>query len=214
MTPILIALITAFVSLVGLIISKENKTSEFRQNWIDELRKDVAEYVAMSSEHAFYYMHSWSQINQVEANAEEHGDSEYTADGKRAKVNEFYAQESHVVDTLYSRIILRLNPTEHEELITALQSSYNTYTSFLNADSEMRRQELNTQLGQSNRELRNITVKVLGATWNKVKEGEPYFNRAKKLAGAIVVLLVLLLIISVFSSFDCPLSAVNQSVVR
>ena len=205
MTPILIALITAFVSLVGLIISKENKTSEFRQTWIDELRKDVAEYIAMSAEHAFYYMHSWTQINQDETNAEEHGDY-YPADAKRTKINEFFAEESHVVDTLHSRIILRLNPTEHEELLTALHNSYNTYVSFLNAESGRCRQELNTQLGHFNKELRNITVKVLGATWKKVKEGEPYFNKAKKIAGIVVVLLIALLITSVFTSFDHPLS--------
>jgi hypothetical protein len=33
------AIITGLLSLVGLIISKENKTSEFRQQWIDSFRK-------------------------------------------------------------------------------------------------------------------------------------------------------------------------------
>lgn len=35
------ALIAATVSLLGLIISKEQKTSEFRQAWIDALRSDL-----------------------------------------------------------------------------------------------------------------------------------------------------------------------------
>ena len=36
------AILAAIASLLGLIISKESKVSEFRQKWIDELRKDVA----------------------------------------------------------------------------------------------------------------------------------------------------------------------------
>ena len=35
------ALIAGTVSLLGLIISKEQKTSEFRQAWIDALRNDL-----------------------------------------------------------------------------------------------------------------------------------------------------------------------------
>lgn len=40
------ALIGAFIGYLGLVIAKENKVSEFRQAWIDGLRKEVAEVVA------------------------------------------------------------------------------------------------------------------------------------------------------------------------
>ncbi|HWG22208.1 MAG TPA: hypothetical protein VG225_16915 [Terracidiphilus sp.] len=36
------AILAAFASLLGLLISKESKISEFRQRWIDELRKDIS----------------------------------------------------------------------------------------------------------------------------------------------------------------------------
>src|SRR5579862_1385600 len=39
---IIAAVIAALISLLGLIISKENKVSEFRQTWIDSLREEVA----------------------------------------------------------------------------------------------------------------------------------------------------------------------------
>jgi len=39
---IIAAVIAAVISLAGLIISKENKVSEFRQAWIDSLRGEVA----------------------------------------------------------------------------------------------------------------------------------------------------------------------------
>lgn len=40
------ALIAAVISFVGLVISKENKTSEFRQAWIDSLRAELASMIA------------------------------------------------------------------------------------------------------------------------------------------------------------------------
>jgi hypothetical protein len=40
------ALIAGLVSLLGLIISKEQKVSEFRQAWIDSLRDDIATIIA------------------------------------------------------------------------------------------------------------------------------------------------------------------------
>lgn len=36
------AIVAALVALLGLIISKEQKVSEFRQQWIDALRADIA----------------------------------------------------------------------------------------------------------------------------------------------------------------------------
>ena len=39
------ALVAGFISLIGLIIAKEQKISEFRQNWIDDLRKCFVAYL-------------------------------------------------------------------------------------------------------------------------------------------------------------------------
>ena len=43
---IVAALIAGLVSLLGLIISKEQKTSEFRQAWIDALRSELSAVIA------------------------------------------------------------------------------------------------------------------------------------------------------------------------
>ena len=40
------ALISAVIAYASIIISKENKVSEFRQAWIDEFRKEIAEFVS------------------------------------------------------------------------------------------------------------------------------------------------------------------------
>lgn len=39
------ALIAGVISLLGLIISKEQKTSEFRQTWVDSLRTEITNYL-------------------------------------------------------------------------------------------------------------------------------------------------------------------------
>lgn len=39
---IVAAIIAGIIALLGLIISKEQKVSEFRQQWIDALRQDIA----------------------------------------------------------------------------------------------------------------------------------------------------------------------------
>jgi hypothetical protein len=43
--PLSVAFIAALVSVLGLIISKESKISEFRQAWIDGLRSDIAKLI-------------------------------------------------------------------------------------------------------------------------------------------------------------------------
>lgn len=46
---IIAAVIAAVISLLGLLISKENKVSEFRQAWIDSLREEISTIVAHAS---------------------------------------------------------------------------------------------------------------------------------------------------------------------
>ena len=54
---IIASMVAAFVALAGLIVSKEQKTSEFRQAWIDALRADstsaVAQFIVYSEGRAF-----------------------------------------------------------------------------------------------------------------------------------------------------------------
>jgi len=45
------AVIAGLISVVALTLTKEQKTSEFRQAWIDGLRSDLADYLAAFSKH-------------------------------------------------------------------------------------------------------------------------------------------------------------------
>lgn len=43
------AAIGAAITVVSLMVSKENKTSEFRQLWIDALRQDISAFLAVAT---------------------------------------------------------------------------------------------------------------------------------------------------------------------
>jgi hypothetical protein len=47
-TTILASAFGSLVALVGLVVSKESKISEFRQKWIDDLRADISSFIALA----------------------------------------------------------------------------------------------------------------------------------------------------------------------
>ena len=87
------ALIAALISLISLIVSKEHKTSEFRQAWIDALRSEIAALIA-------------------------HGNAIYGVGGANIKDHtelwKLARQDFVAISEASAKIRLRLNPTESE----------------------------------------------------------------------------------------------------
>jgi len=186
---VLVVIITAIVSYVGLIISKENKISEFRQAWIDELRKDICDYVAFSLQHAFYY----SSLR--ESNIE-------TA---RELICKHFSEESHVVDSLYTRIVLRLNNTgEYDDILKTLDESYKCYDDLVNRDFQ------STKLQELTNLLRSKAIILLKDEWEVVKKGEPVFHTTKKHAPKVIAFVFVILIVLLVLSFAFP----NESAIK
>jgi len=98
---LLTATIGASVVVLGLVVSKETKTSEFRQQWIDELRNDLSDFISLSFDIAL----------KGGANESVLGDE-----------NQLEAWEK--ANRCLARIKLRINPTEslHQELIQKLKN--------------------------------------------------------------------------------------------
>jgi len=98
---ILTAVIGASVAVIGLVVAKESKTSDFRQLWIDGLRNDLAEFISLSFDIAL-----------------KGGANKTTkADGKQLEVWQ-------AANTRLARIRLRINPKEalHRDLVNRLQA--------------------------------------------------------------------------------------------
>jgi hypothetical protein len=81
------ALVATLASLIGLVISKESKISEFRQAWIDALRNDISELLGILT---LLY-----QTNTAASKEEKH-------------------RIALLIGTLNSRILLRMNMAETE----------------------------------------------------------------------------------------------------
>lgn len=100
-----VGLIAGIVSLVVTILSKDQKTSEFRQAWIDGLRDDVSNLVA--------------HLDVIETIV----DIIKTKD--QSEINEFLVdrhEQFQSIEMLVFRIRLRLNPIEHAQLIGMLSN--------------------------------------------------------------------------------------------
>ncbi|PIJ42611.1 hypothetical protein [Tatumella sp. OPLPL6] len=162
---IIAALITAFIAFIGMIIAKENKTSEFRQAWIDNLREDVVSLIGAWRG----YLDSKKEDSQL---------------GDQADKVKFDA--SIELKKCANRIKLRLNSakenrTIHEEkvfiIIDDILKGKHTGSSDDNIDN-----------------LTLYTGIVLKEEWEKVKRGERGFSTVKECFWILFILLSIILL--------------------
>lgn len=102
------AVITGLLSLVGLIISKENKTSEFRQQWIDGFREEISDLIGRIE---VILIHG--RLLHFEVNKNHGGviTPELLNDCLEKIKDE--VKEAH---SLHRKLLLRLNPNEHQDI--------------------------------------------------------------------------------------------------
>lgn len=101
------AIITGLLSLVGLIISKENKTSEFRQQWIDSFREEISELIGRLE---VILLHGRLLHFEVK-NSGGVITPQLLNDCMEKIKNE--VKEAH---SLHRKLLLRLNPKEHHDI--------------------------------------------------------------------------------------------------
>ena len=94
--------LSALFLVAGLnaILTKEQKTSEFRQMWIDALRNDLADFVGETEVFMAYAIYK---------------------KGRGESGTEFFDAHNEALRkaaAAYHRIRLRLNPEEHQQLLT------------------------------------------------------------------------------------------------
>ena len=160
--PVLAAMIAGAIAFIVAVLTKENKTSEFRQAWIEALRNDVAEIV--------------SEMNVLEGVISAHSDDEQSE--RRKKSHDFwkeYRKELAKIDAACSRVILRLNPKEHAALIEKLRSFENTSGCGMQESARLCTDLVN-----------DFSI-VLKTEWTRVKRGELTFRILKWIAGGLVL---------------------------
>lgn len=157
------AVIAALASFLMTVLSKDQRTSEFRQAWIDALRNDIAEFDS----------HVGAFLSVL-------------ADGRdwdKPTLIELFDKRYHElrnIESLHIRIRLRLNPSEHAELLRRL----NACRGVLGPEIQLSISDYN----ELSNGLVEETQKVLKREWSRVKRGELTFVLVKRTALVIVVL--------------------------
>lgn len=164
--PVVAAALTAAIAFVVSVLAKENKTSEFRQAWIEGLRNDVAELLG--------------DFNTLEISLAIYIGHTETNNECQIRYDKFYSdnrKEYAKIDALCNKVILRLNPYEHSSLIEKMRVLEGSIGKGI------------TRTHALCRELVDDFSIVLKAEWARVKSGEPTFQAMKKVA-LISVLMV------------------------
>lgn len=159
------AVIAAFVGFLSLVITKEQKVSEFRQAWIDGLRSDIADAISAAS--------TLTVILQKP--------SDPPSDAMLREWARFAAS--------LSRIELRLNLKEepHQSLNACIQDAQDLMRRMEAYSSDYDQSEWEALQDR----VVEISQRLLKIEWDIVKAGEPFYQGVK--VTLIVALIVALL---------------------
>jgi len=160
---IVAAIIAGAVAFVSLIISKEQSISEFRQQWIDELRKDISDVIAC--------------VSGI------HGES-IVADNNNQTLWNRVKSDFTRLKAVVARIRLRLNPKEKREregpatkaVLNALKELESIFAS---PQPQFHKLEPIVEALVTNAQV------ILKENWDRVRSGEPIY-RGTKIGGLIV----------------------------
>ena len=167
-TQIIVAIIAAIISFIGLIITKEQKISEFRQKWIDNIRDDISDLMGCLSE----FLESWSIVPK---------DVDKGKNGKQFIKDNMTTIRK--IETFRHRITLRLNPKKDKMLISTLKSidSIITKPDVMSKDNVLENEK---------NKLNNQSHELLKKEWERVKKGEMIFRISKYVFGLLVLLAI------------------------
>ncbi|WP_421296450.1 hypothetical protein [Aeromonas sp. 604534] len=147
--PITAAIIAGGISFIATILSKDQKTSEFRQAWIDSFRSEIAELLALAGTYVI-------MINRMKLEKKSHEDIvKYLSDNQ---------DDMTKVDSLIIKIKLRLNPNEHSKLLY-----------MINFLEEKSLEQSSKEHSEIIKNLTNESQLLLKKEWKRVKRGELSF---------------------------------------
>jgi uncharacterized protein YaaR (DUF327 family) len=173
-------IVSSIIGLLGLMISKENKVSEFRQKWIDELRNEISSTLSYSSAIiATAYEICRYETSNIEPEK---------LDKQKEKLRNYLLE----FNQLMTRIKLRtnknnLNDSEFLDAINKFDNCVETlFYKIENHDiQDLKGDNDHFVLGTSQiyknfqeveKKLLETSNKLLKIEWERVKNGEPVFN--------------------------------------
>jgi hypothetical protein len=192
---IFVALIAGFFSYLSLVISKEQKISEFRQAWIDALRQDLCRYVsAVSAIANTNSIWDWHQKQR-----------------KPLSQIEYQKLVQPAFDTAaqsYVSIVLRLNPVERNR---RLRRSNTKFLSALRKTRDALRDDNFQEARQFADALPGKLRPILKREWTRVKKGERIYRSTRWFAGIILVTALIFAVMSLVRSMHAVPSKTSRS---
>jgi hypothetical protein len=153
-----------------MIISKEQKTSEFRQAWINTLRDDISKFIG--------------QVDSVTKLVLINKTSKY-----KEKTSSAIILGSTEMREVQLKINLLINPKEykHQDLVALLNAITENITTQTNNNENIV-------------DLTTLSQKILKKEWDRVKDGEPIFKISKWIFGLTTVWILVYAIYKLLSS--------------
>ena len=172
-TEIVVALIAVFASFIGLIISKEQKTSEFRQAWINTLRDDISKFLTEIDR-----IYKLILVHKFDNNKEESSDK--------------VILESVNLIGLKSKIELLINAKEqkHNQLIQILNKTIQDTKKPKDLNGIEEYKEANKVKDENIKKVTKISQKILKKEWERVKAGELIFRILRWVLGILIILVI------------------------
>lgn len=190
---VLAAFISGVFTYVNLITSKDQKTSEFRQEWINSLREELSNFIAAVD-------HIGSLLVYYKESCENHD----TLQERYDKVIHDHPDLLTKINSDYSKIKLRVNPEEDKEFLRKLVVVYEIFSEG----------DIPNSLGEINEKISSLIEEaqtLLKREWERVKTGEPTY-RITKYAALLFLSIVLLSGWELYDSFKKPEAATQEQV--
>lgn len=156
---IIAAIIGLIVAVTSAVIAKEQKVSEFRQAWINDLRNEVAAMLAGISSLTNELLYLRKKLNQL--------DRESTLEEEL----DLSLKMKNVVELMY-KVTLRLNPEKDKEIIEHIGSIKLMLSELLN---DIKNNLPMRQIRIKRDYLSIMFHKTFKSEWEKVKSGEEKF---------------------------------------
>lgn len=203
------ALIAGLFSYSNMISTKESKVSEFRQNWINELRKEITSYVAsvqalvsLEEELSKHNKNLVDKLGGLKKRILKQKDNDDELEIIKLKANLNDAALS-----AYYSIQLRVNKYETETEIKAINQS------FVDALDDVKSEIEQGMPFDTAASLNNVVQKaeiLLKYEWIRVRSGEKAYRSAKKFSFGYLIL-VTIVFFGLLIAVTCSLLDHNQT---
>jgi hypothetical protein len=165
---IVASLITGLMTFTNILISKDQKTSEFRQEWINRVRDELSNFISSVAEYTSQLFNKKDDKSELDA----------FIDGNVALTKEIVRS--------YSCLRLHLNKVDDKAIFDILDDLYD-YAARGEIDYKI------DDVTQKENELISLTQDMLKKEWIRVKAGERTYQFMKWLGLALIIVPILII---------------------